>query len=108
MLPVGIAWLKSGGEEKRTRIGFEFNSRGREWFVDLQRVARLRSHPALGDAGWIRNNLVGRARVTVDWMFLRELIVERNARMQRVLPCVQARAFYSRAPHISTSRCTRA
>ena len=82
--------------------GFAWNWRGREWFADLERVARLRSpvtlmhlkaHPALRDAGWIRNNLVGRARVTVDWMFLRELIVERHAGMQRVLPCVQGQGF---------------
>jgi hypothetical protein len=78
--------------------GFAWNSRGREWFADLERVARLRSpvtlmhlkaHPALRDAGWIRNNLVGRARVTVDWMFLRELIVERNAGVARRLPRVE-------------------
>jgi hypothetical protein len=34
-------------------------------------------HPE--DAGWIRSNIVSRARVTVDWPFVRELIVERNA-----------------------------
>jgi hypothetical protein len=49
----------------------------------------LKAHPALRDAGWIRNNLVGRARVTVDWMFLRELIVERNAGVARRLPRVE-------------------
>jgi predicted RNA-binding protein with PUA-like domain len=71
-----------------------WNSRSRDWFADLERVAQLaspvtlahlKSHHALKDAGWLRNNLVSRAKVTVDWPFLRELIVERNAGVERVL-----------------------
>jgi hypothetical protein len=71
-----------------------WNSRSRDWFADLERVtqlaspvtlAHLKSHHALKTAGWLRNNLVSRAKVTVDWPFLRELIVERNVGVKRVL-----------------------
>ena len=77
--------------------GFAWNARDREWCADLTRVARLtspvtlahlKSHRALKDAGWIRNNLVSRARVTVDWVFVRELIVERNSGVEKRLPRV--------------------
>ena len=74
---------------------FNWNSRARDCFANLRRVAKLASpvtlahlkaHPALMDAGWIRNNLISRARVTIDWPFLRALIVERNPRLSRKLP----------------------
>lgn len=74
-----------------------WNRRKRDWFGDLSRVARLASpvtlehmkkHRALKGAGWIRNNLVTRAKVTVDWMFLRDLIVERNPELGETLPLV--------------------
>ena len=51
-------------------------------------LAHLKAHPALMDAGWIRNNLISRARVTIDWPFLRALIVERNPGLARKLPGV--------------------
>ena len=79
---------------ERTRGG-GWNARTRDWFADLVRVARLRSpvtlahlkaHAALKDADWIRSNIVSRARVTVDWPFVRELIVERNAALGSRLP----------------------
>jgi predicted RNA-binding protein with PUA-like domain len=74
---------------------FAWNSRTRDWFANLERVARLespvalqhmKSHRALKDASWIRNNLVTRAQVTVDWMFVRELIVARNPELDAKLP----------------------
>lgn len=79
---------------ERTR-GSGWNARSRDWFADLVRVARLNSpvtlahlkaHAALKDAGWLRSNLVSRARVTVDWPFVRELIVARNAALETKLP----------------------
>jgi predicted RNA-binding protein with PUA-like domain len=72
-----------------------WNSRSRDWFADLARIAQLASpvtlahvkaHHALKTAGWLRNNLVSRAKVTVDWIFLRELIVARNPTLERRLP----------------------
>jgi hypothetical protein len=74
-----------------------WNSRARDWFADLTRVAQLQSpvtlahlkgHRALKNAGWIRNNLVTRARATVDWPLVRELIVARNAALEARLPDV--------------------
>jgi predicted RNA-binding protein with PUA-like domain len=75
--------------------GFSWNARERDWKAQLVRVAQLASpvalahlkaHPALKTAGWLRNNLVSRAKVTVDWIFLRELIVARNPTLERRLP----------------------
>lgn len=77
--------------------GSRWNSRVRDWFADLTRVAQLQSpvtlahlkgHRALKNAGWIRNNLVTRARATVDWPLVRELIVARNAALEARLPDV--------------------
>lgn len=75
--------------------GFSWNAREREWCADLVRVAQLgspatlahlKAQPALRDAWWLRNRLVSRAKVTVDWIFLRELIVARNPALERRLP----------------------
>lgn len=72
-----------------------WNKRRRDWFADLTRLATLESpvtlehlkrHRALKNAGWIRNNLVSRAKVTVDWLFIRDLIVERNPNLVQALP----------------------
>ena len=72
-----------------------WNKRKRDWFADLARIVRLDSpitlshikkHRALKDAGWVRNNLISRANATVDWIFLRELIVERNPEADKKLP----------------------
>lgn len=85
-------------EVQKARGGtFIWNARRRDYFADLVRVAKLKSpvtlehlksHPALMDAGWIRNNLISRAKATVDWMFIRELIVERNPSLRGRLPDV--------------------
>jgi predicted RNA-binding protein with PUA-like domain len=85
-------------EVQKARGGtFVWNARRRDYFADLVRVAKLKSpvtlehlksHPALMDAGWIRNNLISRAKATVDWMFIRELIVERNPSLRGRLPDV--------------------
>ncbi|MFM7052760.1 MAG: EVE domain-containing protein, partial [Planctomycetota bacterium] len=84
--------LMMDGDEDR---GVSWNKRKRDWFADLVRVARLESpvtlmhmkkHRALKDAGWIRNNLISRAKVTVDWVFLRELVIERNPELEASLP----------------------
>lgn len=81
--------------ERAPNGAFVWNARTRDYFANLTRVAKLSSpvtlehlkgHPALMDAGWIRNNLISRARVTVDWRFLRDLITERNPGLERDLP----------------------
>ena len=81
--------------ERAPNGAFVWNARTRDYFANLTRVAKLSSpvtlehlkgHPALMDAGWIRNNLISRARVTVDWRFLRALIIERNPGVERDLP----------------------
>lgn len=73
--------------------GFGWNSRTREWRARLERIAQLKSpvtlahlkgHSALKDAWWVRNNLVSRANVTVDWAFMRELIVQRNPAIAKI------------------------
>lgn len=75
--------------------GFPWNARERDWCADLVRVARLgspvtlahlKAQPELRDAWWLRNRLVSRAKVTVDWIFLRALIVARNPALERRLP----------------------
>ena len=81
--------------DRARKGGFSWNARERDWKAQLARVAQLASpvtlahlkaHHALKAAGWLRNNLVSRAKVTVDWIFLRELIVARNPTLERRLP----------------------
>ena len=112
---IGDVFRVSGPVEvaRAGKRGFAWNAREREWCADLERVARLESpvtlahlkaHRALRDAGWIRNNLVARARATVDWVFVRELIVERNRGLEGRLPGVEGHDPQFRAPHSTTSK----
>jgi len=86
----GPVFMEGDGKES-----LSWNNRTRDWFAELERVARLESpvtlqhlkaHRALKDASWIRNNLVTRQQVTVDWIFVRELIAARNPTVDAKLP----------------------
>lgn len=74
---------------------FGWNNRKSDSFANIERVAQLKSpvtlehlkqDPLLKNSGWIRNQLVSRAKVTVDWIFLRTLILARNPGLEQKLP----------------------
>lgn len=78
-------------DPKYQRAGFK---RGKEWLAKITRVAKLanpvlldelRSHPSLGDAGFVRGGFRSRYRVTSFWPQLRELILEKNPHLSRKL-----------------------